>query len=402
MDFASPEGKLMFTQFAGWAQYYSENLSRLTTAGKHKRAQKGIWNGDAPLGYKKVPTGQSRSGTIVYRLEIDELEAEAVRMVFTLTAQGFTALQIAHRLNAQGFLTKNKTGPRQFQKESVRAILNNVFYTGVVTYKGETVAKGEHQPVISRQQFDEAQEVKNRNYNMPLKASVTSRTYPLAGIAYCSECGSRLHGQALNKGIRYYRDRSYDKCIDCSQPRFIKSEDLEAMAAEVISAIALSDADIQYVLEQSRKMKTGLSPSAERKALLAQLSKIKSQLMEDRISGEDYDRQKKELQKQLGGLGLDVVVGFDSTKALAMMENFSLIYQNAFPDERKRLFRGILEKAFVSRSDGLTIEAIQPTIDFYPIFEGWGKRTRRVRNTELQLINSFALRDFFFRSNYGN
>ena len=51
MDFTTPMGKVMFTFFASFAEYYSENLGLGIKKGKSERRAKGLHNGLVLFGY---------------------------------------------------------------------------------------------------------------------------------------------------------------------------------------------------------------------------------------------------------------------------------------------------------------------------------------------------------------
>jgi site-specific DNA recombinase len=75
-----------------------------------------------------------------------------------------TLAQLAAWLNDQGFRTRNTkklpgpdglltSGPRLFTTASVRGILHNPFYAGLVKHKDE-LYQGAHEPLISKETFD--------------------------------------------------------------------------------------------------------------------------------------------------------------------------------------------------------------------------------------------------------
>ena len=94
-----------------------------------------------------------------------EDEGRAVKELFERYARGnATTASLAIWLNEQGFRTRNTkrlptpdgaetTGPRFFTNASVRVILHNPFYSGMVRHKKETFP-GQHEPVISTELFE--------------------------------------------------------------------------------------------------------------------------------------------------------------------------------------------------------------------------------------------------------
>jgi len=62
----------LFHQFGSFAQYERELISKRTRFGMIKRLKQGLWNGQAPYGYKIVKG----------KLAINRKEADVVKMIF--------------------------------------------------------------------------------------------------------------------------------------------------------------------------------------------------------------------------------------------------------------------------------------------------------------------------------
>lgn len=129
------------------AEHYSVELSHKTKAGWRKQAEKGRPAGDIPFGYRSAGPRSAAVG-------VPE-EAEALRSMFESYAVGNASLNdLADRLNARGFQPRSKRGHTTFGAKAVRGMLSNRFYIGDITYKGEVVARGQHEPVIEPNLFD--------------------------------------------------------------------------------------------------------------------------------------------------------------------------------------------------------------------------------------------------------
>jgi len=126
-----------------------------------------------------------------------------------------------------------------FNRESIRAILENPFYTGqVARYRRPKFSleddlenpeniqtpkiegnsrevlelfKGLHEPLISYETWEEAKSLRKQKGSTPVAANRTVRIYPLTGVARCWECFCELNqeftlrGSTGGKGIQYYR-----------------------------------------------------------------------------------------------------------------------------------------------------------------------------------------------------
>ena len=111
-----------------------------------------------------------------------------------------SAIAIAAWLNSQGLHTRNMhkladpsgqfvAGPRLFTTASIRGILHNPFYAGVVSHRGKLLP-GKHEALISQQTFDTVQDLmrKNSGRSTILKAH-PARQYLLKGLSRCAWWG---------------------------------------------------------------------------------------------------------------------------------------------------------------------------------------------------------------------
>ena len=116
----SPESIMMEAVLEGMSEYYSKNLAREVMKGMNETAlQCKHTGGCPPLGYD---LDENR------HLVINEWEAQAVRIIFQMFADGYGYSEIIDRLNAHGYKTKRgkmfliRTTPfhHPFQKEKRR------------------------------------------------------------------------------------------------------------------------------------------------------------------------------------------------------------------------------------------------------------------------------------------
>lgn len=115
----SPESVIMEAVLEGMAEYYSKNLAREVRKGMKENALKCMSTGGAP------PFGYSL--TWEKKFEINELEAEGVRIIFRRILEGKGFDTIIHELNSLGFKTRNG---KPFAKNSISSIIRNEGITG--------------------------------------------------------------------------------------------------------------------------------------------------------------------------------------------------------------------------------------------------------------------------------
>ena len=139
------------------------NISKATAAGKLKAAQKGYFIGSVPpFGYRKWVPGDALNWNPRV-LIIDETTAQAVLESFEAFASGEVSYRdIAQNLNSQGYLS---AGNKPFNRETVRQMLTNPIYIGMIVYGrsaavGQQLFPGKHQPIISVELWNDVQSVR--------------------------------------------------------------------------------------------------------------------------------------------------------------------------------------------------------------------------------------------------
>ena len=97
--------------------------------------------GVAPFGYQYAADKKS--------VEINQVEAATVRMMFSEAQKGLSLHQIADYLNGKDIKTRRG---KAWSAGNVQVILRNRFYIGELQHQGKTI-KGNQEPIISRVQF---------------------------------------------------------------------------------------------------------------------------------------------------------------------------------------------------------------------------------------------------------
>jgi site-specific DNA recombinase len=119
----SPESIILEAMLESMAEYYSKNLSREVMKGMQENALKAQHcGGKPPLGYDLDENNH---------YIINEREAEAVRLIFTMKASGYGYSSMMNELNKKGFRTKRG---KTFCINSIHDILVNEKYTGTFIY----------------------------------------------------------------------------------------------------------------------------------------------------------------------------------------------------------------------------------------------------------------------------
>ena len=155
----------------------------------------GFKGGLAPYGYDLVKSGRvNKRKHEVLELAVNEREAAVVRIIFEkYVREGYGAQRIATYLNSLGY--RARTG-KMWHHASIRGMICNLTYTGVLR-SGESRSQVlPHLQIISPEQFEAAQRIRTARANsveqtrtIPLN---TRGTALLSGNVFCGHCGARL------------------------------------------------------------------------------------------------------------------------------------------------------------------------------------------------------------------
>lgn len=174
----------------------SQKTSMRTSTAQGQMVQEGRFRGgSAPYGYRLEKSGiLNKRKHEVYKLVIDEDEAQVVRMMFDLcVSSGYGRWRLANYLNEHGI--KNRKG-QNWHDASVGAILHNPLYKGILR-SGETFAGPfEEVQIIKPEMFDQAQRLmldrtNERKEQRTVPLNTTGQSL-LSGNVFCGHCGGRL------------------------------------------------------------------------------------------------------------------------------------------------------------------------------------------------------------------
>lgn len=255
----SPHDQLLLQIQGAVAEYERAVLGERFRRGKLQKARAGHWiGGKAPYGYRYVPRREGTPG----RLEIDEAEAELVRLLYRwLLEERMTIRQILKRLNCGPW--RPRSGKACWSAAVVHRVLSDPLYTGTAytnRYSFVPPAKprrrgprcGENTsrrprpreewiaipipPIIDPIMHEQAQEQLRRNAALSFRHN-TRYSYLLRCLLTCRSCGLAMFGvthraTARQPQRRYYKCHGKD-CLSAAreQPcpqRMAKAEELEA------------------------------------------------------------------------------------------------------------------------------------------------------------------------------
>ena len=128
----------------------------------------------------------------------------------------------------KGRVYKHKV-QENWSKDMVSNILKNEIYTGtLITHKKRTVNirgkavklpkeehfvfENHHEPIISKEIFELAQEIRKKKNEQNTSGANTKRDYYFSGMCQCTDCGSGMSGIVIRRKVK-------EKGYDCSKYR---------------------------------------------------------------------------------------------------------------------------------------------------------------------------------------
>lgn len=264
---------------------YLEYTKEILARGRVAAVKRGCFIGHRPpYGYDRVKIGKDHT------LE-PNADADVVRMIFAwFVDEGLTRLQIAQRLMDMAIpAPKGDT----WHKDTVRYILKNVHYIGLVSYyqtrqtlameygtlkkrrllqpeEEVLIAEGKHPAIIDRETWDKAQAL----FDPPRLGQERQLRNPLAGILRCSGCGQVLH-------LKGYKPPVGDRYVCRSGPVCFRSVRVDYLLESL--AYGLEHAQLP---ELQMKLQNG--DGNARKIQERLIAKLEKQMMEYR---EQEERQ---------------------------------------------------------------------------------------------------------------
>lgn len=325
-----PEAEMLLSFLASLAQEESRRTSSRVIWGQTRQMEKGVVFGQSLLGYD-VKEG---------RITINPEGAEIVRLIFQKYAvEQVSTSDIIKFLTKEGYRTYR--GSTQWRSNAVIKILNNEKYVGDLVQKksytpnflthekrrnqGEVpliCMKNHHEPIISRELWNQTQERLHANNKHAAHATGHSNRYVFSGRIKCAECGASFVGRYkyLKDGTKIRRwscgTAASNGAAACDIGKLVRDDDAIQMLKTALKSLQIDRRAIisnvtTLALEAIHAGESGTNDDPER--LMFELGRIrqKKEVMMDsyfsrEISREDmvafkekYERQMESLRKRL-------------------------------------------------------------------------------------------------------
>lgn len=298
---------LMFSVESGMSNQFILDLRKNTKRGLEGKVLRGDFPAQAPQGYLN---------DVVKKIIIKDPERfELIKKMWNLMLAGsYPPSKILDIVNNKWNYRTRKTkrvGGRPMSQSEIYRIFNDPFYYGYFKYNGK-VSKGNHEPMITIEEFERVQELLGRK-DKPQKKT---HDFSFTGVIRCGHCGCLITAEEKRKFIKctqeyttytYYHCTKKKKELNC-QEHLIKLDELEKQIASEIEKYTIPPEFKDWILEA---VKADSGKEIERRSqayemlnktysdLQKQLDNLTAMRLKDMIDDEEFIKRKTELQNQI-------------------------------------------------------------------------------------------------------
>ena len=264
----SPESIILESVLEGMSEYYSKNLAREVMKGMRETAMACKYTGG------HIPFGFLVDQETHKFLENPD-EADGVRMMFKLVAEGHGYNEVLDTLNKLGYRTRLGNS---FSKVTLYDILRNEKYNGTFIYsrassKTEFGHRNNHKSkpldeqiripggmpkIIDDETFQTVQKIMDSRKRNRIRKS--KRTYLLSGFVFCGICGHRYCGDFMrSRGstigmytCNYKKMHGNQECSNLG----IQQAPLEELVLKKLEEVIFDESRIPDIVKEYKKIRS--------------------------------------------------------------------------------------------------------------------------------------------------
>jgi len=382
------DGELLLVVLSSVAQQEVENISDNVKKGLKMKMKRGELVGfQGCIGYDYDPETKS--------ISVNPDEVEIVKYIFTRYVQGAGSFVISRELNELGY--KTKLGNDWTQSTVIGVIKNEKYKGDILLGKTFTVdpiskrrlenlgeedqfyIKNHHEPIISEEMFDKAQEIlKKRGKSHSALHQVSAgkrekftRQYAFSCMLECGFCGSNLSRRRWHSGSNY--SKVIWSCVTgtkkgkkfCPDSKGIPEKVIEDAFIESYKLLCGDNREVldefiervEATLSESNIEKSIEKIDKEITAIESKKKKLLDMCLEDKIDQLTYEAKMEELSGRIEKLFAerqDYMAKQEDEKNLKRRtkEFKALLEKNQVLEEFDRgVFESIIEKVIVGEID---------------------------------------------------
>lgn len=370
MNTLTMDGELLLVILSSVAQQEVENISANVKKGLKMKMQRSEMVGfGGCLGYDYVQSAKA--------LTINKIEADLVRYIFDRYISGVGAFTIAHEL--EDMKAKTKYGLTRWHDTTILGIIKNEKYVGDLrmgkTFTVDPISKrsldnmGEedqyyikdhHEPIISREVFDKAQEILQRRRRSPAtgERQKLSRKYAFSSMIECGFCGGTLGRRFWHSNTNH--QKPIWQCINmvrrgkkyCPHSKGIEEVVIEEAFVESYRQLTQGDKDaldgfletVETALSENNASKSLEQTKKEIDLLELKRKKLVDMHLEGIIDKDTYEVKYNEINDKLSELQ-DVCVSL-SDSAKTEKET-----KKRIEECDRNVFESIVSRVIISETD---------------------------------------------------
>lgn len=317
------DGRLKINMMLSIAENEADRTAdRINKINEYKISRGQPLSGNQPIGYKIGEINGEK------RVIIDE-DKKQIPLDMYSHFETYNSVKAAqHYVNSKHGLIMNYYGAKKMLTEEK--------YSGAYKFNTQYC-----EPIIERERWERIQGMMKRN----VKRRETNRIYLLSGLVRCTSCGRKMSGRYIKNshGREYY----YYMCNHakankaCTHVNNLREDELERRLLENLETELM-----EYIFSASIVPSADAADNAEKEiaAIKRRLEKIKKMYMADIIEFDEYEREHKQLKKQLDEI--KPPEKYDLTAAQSFLENINVLelYPTFSREDKQAMWRSIIRR----------------------------------------------------------
>lgn len=411
IDSSTQGGRLTMAILSAVAEIERENIAVQFHAGKMQKLSEGGWpGGPIPYGYR----------TIKGKLVPEPEEAGIVKLIYELYLRDEMMIySVVGYLNGRGYRKSFRGDEKPFTSYIVKKILGNPVYCGIILYNRRTndwsgkqkkkeiiKVKGNHQPLVTLEQWNAVREKREKNSGSSRKKEGQERISLLSGLVKCPKCGAGMimkRSKSINhnhggyyKTMYYYGCNNNRKCNGrtCDFSHAYNQEKVDGAVFEIVSGLTMLPEFKEKLLKHLGNRETAERLEKELKKLRKRLrsEEMKKNKLGDDLDSLDfmddgYDKKYAEVQEEIDRVydqieETEAEIGRkmkklseaeqgiqSSDKIIGFLNHMGRLYEHMSCEERRRMYRLFIERieVYPEHPDGKIIKSISFR---FPVFYG--------------------------------
>ena len=215
-----PNDKFLLMILCSQAKLENDNKGINVKRGMKAKCEMGWRPGIAPLGYMNRAFGGVKD------IIIDPQRAPIIKEAFNRVAYMYhSGRMLKEWMDKQGFTTRKG---KRITESMVYLMLKNPFYYGYFEYPKGKLYKGKHEPIITKEVFDDTQ----KEITLPRKIKFGHKSFTFKGFFTCYSCNSSVIGEEKLRKLKNggHRKHVYYHCTrfknhKCEEP-YLDEKDL--------------------------------------------------------------------------------------------------------------------------------------------------------------------------------